>query len=153
MPDDVALSRQLCFALYSASRATTAAYRPLLEALGLTYPQYLVLLVLWEEDGRGVRELCDALELDTGTLSPLLKRLDAMGLIERRRLTTDERRVEIRLTAAGSALRAEAAGVPARLAAATGLSDSQLAALRTTLVDVRDHLKASRDPALTHDHS
>lgn len=108
MSDDLALDRQVCFALYSASRATTAAYRGMLDRLGVTYPQYLVLLALWEQEsrgdhgGRGVRDLCDALDLDTGTLSPLLKRLESAGLLERRRQSSDERRVQIHLTRPGA---------------------------------------------------
>ena len=140
MPDDPTLDQQVCFALYSASRATTAAYRTLLADLGVTYPQYLVLLVLWERDGRGVRELGDVLELDTGTLSPLLKRLEALGLIERRRLSTDERRVQIHLTTAGAALRERSSDIPGRLALATGLSGPELEQLRVTLTRVRDTL-------------
>lgn len=136
MTNDLALDRQVCFALYSASRAATAAYRPLLDELGVTYPQYLVLLVLWERDGRGVREICDELGLDTGTLSPLLKRLEGLGLVERRRLTSDERRVEIHLTAAGTALRERAADVPRKLAEATGMSEEELLTLRQALLRV-----------------
>ncbi|SDC74016.1 MarR family winged helix-turn-helix transcriptional regulator [Rhodococcus tukisamuensis] len=136
MTDDLALDRQVCFALYSASRAATAAYRPLLDELGVTYPQYLVLLVLWERDGRGVREICDELGLDTGTLSPLLKRLEGLGLVERRRLISDERRVEIHLTDAGTALRERAADIPRKLAAATGMSEEELLALRQALLRV-----------------
>lgn len=136
MTDELALDRQVCFALYSASRAATAAYRPLLEDLGLTYPQYLVMLTLWERDGRGVREICTELALDTGTLSPLLKRLEGLGLIERRRLSADERRVEVHLTATGRDLRGRAQDIPRRLADSTGMSDSELAALREALVRV-----------------
>jgi len=141
MPDDDnTLDRQVCFALYSASRAITAAYRPLLADLGVTYPQYLALMVLWERDGRGVRELGEVLDLDTGTLSPLLKRLEALGLIERRRLSTDERRVQVHLTPAGAALRERSCDIPARLALATGLSGPELEKLRSTLTRVRDTL-------------
>ncbi|MFC4603511.1 MarR family winged helix-turn-helix transcriptional regulator [Rhodococcus kronopolitis] len=136
MTNDLALDRQVCFALYSASRAATAAYRPLLDDLGVTYPQYLVLLVLWERDGRGVREICDELGLDTGTLSPLLKRLDGLGLVERRRLSSDERRVEIHLTDVGAALQARAADIPGKLAAATGMSEEELLELRRSLLRV-----------------
>lgn len=136
MTDDLALDRQVCFALYSASRAATAAYRPLLDELGVTYPQYLVLLVLWERDGRGVREICDELGLDTGTLSPLLKRLEGLGLVERRRLISDERRVEIHLTDSGAALRERAADIPRKLAEATGMSEEELVALRMSLLRV-----------------
>jgi DNA-binding MarR family transcriptional regulator len=140
--DDLALGRQVCFALYSASRATTAAYRMLLADLGLTYPQYLVLLVLWEQDGLGVREICDALDLDTGTLSPLLKRLEAMGLIERRRSATDERRVHIFLTDQGTALRSRATAVPTALAAASGLTEHQLTDLHDTLTRLHTSLQS-----------
>src|SRR5690606_14147124 len=99
---------QLCFPLYAASRAMTAVYRPKLERLGLTYPQYLVMLALWERDARSVGELGTALDLDSGTLSPLLKRLEATGYVERRRAAADERRVDIVLTERGRAVRAEA---------------------------------------------
>ncbi|GLI02397.1 MarR family winged helix-turn-helix transcriptional regulator [Phytohabitans aurantiacus] len=129
----MALRRQVCFALYAASRATTALYRPLLDELGLTYPQYLVLLVLWERDGRTVKELGEELRLDSGTLSPLLKRMEAAGLVARHRTAGDERVVEVRLTAAGTELQARARSVPATLVAATGLD-------RKTLVELRDTL-------------
>jgi DNA-binding MarR family transcriptional regulator len=129
----MALRRQVCFALYAASRATTALYRPLLDELGLTYPQYLVLLVLWERDGRTVKELGEELRLDSGTLSPLLKRMEAAGLVERHRTAGDERVVEVRLTAAGTELQLRARSVPAALVAATGLD-------RKTLVELRDTL-------------
>lgn len=138
--DDLALDRQVCFALYSASRATTAAYRTLLADLDVTYPQYLVLLVLWERDGRGVQEICHALQLDTGTLSPLLKRLESAGLIERRRLGGDERRVTVVLTQAGAALRDRASDIPARLALATGLDVPELERLRDVLMAVGRNL-------------
>lgn len=144
MTNELALDRQVCFALYSASRATTAAYRPLLERLGVTYPQYLVLLVLWEKDGRGVREICAALDLDTGTLSPLLKRLEGLGFIERRRLTTDERRVEIHLTDAGSALRTEAIDIPGQLAIKTGMSVTELERLFISLIKLTDALHTQK---------
>ncbi|WP_250445876.1 MarR family winged helix-turn-helix transcriptional regulator [Actinotalea sp. C106] len=137
MPTDLDLDRQVCFALYSASRAITAAYRPLLDPLGLTYPQYLVMLVLWERDGRGVREIGEALALDSGTLSPLVKRLETLGLVERRRQAEDERRVEVHLTADGSALRDRAESVPARLASATGLTPAEIAQLHQTLTRLR----------------
>ncbi|KJF21075.1 Organic hydroperoxide resistance transcriptional regulator [Rhodococcus sp. AD45] len=139
----LALEHQLCFALYSASRATTAAYRTMLEDLGITYPQYLVLLTLWERDGRGVRDICDALDLDTGTLSPLLKRLESQELIERRRLTSDERRVEIHLTESGLALRSKAEDIPRTLAEATGLDLDELVKLREVLVRLGKHLQTS----------
>lgn len=127
------LNHQVCFALYSASKAATAVYRPVLDELGLTYPQYLVMLVLWETEPRSVRELGVELGLDSGTLSPLLKRLEALGLVERRRSAEDERRVEIHLTAPGLALSARAGAVPQRLADAAGLSAAELAQLHDTL--------------------
>ena len=131
--DAFALDQQVCFALYTASRATTAVYRPHLDRLGITYPQYLVMLALWERDGRGVQDLCDALALDTGTLSPLLKRLEAAGLIERRRQSTDERRVVVHLTDAGIEMRSAAQDIPECIARASGLDIAELVALRDTL--------------------
>ncbi|MBX7454943.1 MarR family transcriptional regulator [Mycolicibacterium sp. 3033] len=127
------LEEQLCFALYSASRAVTSAYRPLLDELGLTYPQYLVLLVLWEDDACSIGQLGDRLHLDSGTLSPLLKRLEAAGLVLRQRSDTDERRVEVTLTADGRALEDRAACVPERLLGSTDADPAQLAALRDAL--------------------
>lgn len=127
------LQRQVCFALYSASRAATAVYRPMLQELGLTYPQYLVLLLLWERDGASVRELGEELSLDSGTLSPLLKRLEAAGLVQRQRSADDERRVQVHLTGDGDALRERAAAVPQQLAAAAGLKPGELDQLRGTL--------------------
>ena len=127
------LNRQLCFAMYSASRAATKAYRPLLEDLGLTYPQYLVMLVLWEEDPRSVRALGEELGLDSGTLSPLLKRLESLGLVARHRSAADERRVELHLTAEGAALSEQARAIPPRLADAAGLTPAELDQLRETL--------------------
>lgn len=127
------LEEQLCFALYAASRAVTARYRSLLDELGLTYPQYLVLLVLWEHGTVSVRELGRHLQLDSGTLSPLLKRLEAAGVVTRRRSAADERSVDISLTSAGEALRERAGCVPPIIAAATGLDDVELATLQATL--------------------
>ncbi|MFE3229077.1 MarR family winged helix-turn-helix transcriptional regulator [Nocardia sp. NPDC059228] len=133
MTDEMALENQLCFALYSASRAMTAMYRPQLDALGITYPQYLVLLALWQRDDRTVGDLCSALELDSGTLSPLLKRLEAAGFVARRRSTADERRVEITLTDRGRELRSAACRIPARSAEIAGLPGEELIQLRETL--------------------
>ncbi|MEW1981213.1 MarR family transcriptional regulator [Citricoccus sp. NPDC079358] len=124
------LEDQVCFALYSAARAAQQAYRPLLDELGLTYPQYLVLLVLWERDGQTVSALGERLHLDSGTLSPLLRRLDEHGFIARERQATDSRRVTVRLTAAGEALRERAVGVQRCLLDAVGLSPADLLALR-----------------------
>jgi MarR family transcriptional regulator, organic hydroperoxide resistance regulator len=131
--DELRLDRQVCFALYAASRAVTQLYRPLLEPLGLTYPQYLVMLVLWERGPVTVKELGTALDLDSGTLSPLLKRLGAAGLVTRERRTADERSVEVALTAAGEELKTRAAGVPRSIAKATGLRATELTELRRNL--------------------
>ena len=130
------LDEQLCFALYAASRTMTAAYRPLLEPLGVTYPQYLVLLVLWEEDGRSVRDLGQRLALDSGTLTPLLKRMETAGLVTRERRRSDEREVEIRLTRAGRSLHARAKPIPACLLARSGLNAAALTRLRAGLAQL-----------------
>lgn len=127
------LDKQVCFALYAASRAVTARYRPILDRFGLTYPQYVALLVLWERGDTTVKDLGAALMLDSGTLSPLLKRLEAAGLVTRRRSTEDERSVIVSLTQSGVALQKQAASVPAELARATGMSPIQLKSLRETL--------------------
>ncbi|MFC8044040.1 MarR family winged helix-turn-helix transcriptional regulator [Nocardia sp. NPDC057353] len=131
--DVLALDQQLCFALYKASRAVTSVYRPALAELGLTYPQYLVMLALWERDGREVRDLARELELDTGTLSPLLRRLERGQLVRRERRAADERRVAVHLTAAGAALRERAIAVPHLLAPRTGLTREEITELRSTL--------------------
>jgi DNA-binding MarR family transcriptional regulator len=138
--DELALRRQVCFALYAASRAMTGRYRPILDELGLTYPQYLVMLALWERDRRTVKDLGADLHLDSGTLSPLLKRLAAAGLVRRRRSGADERAVEITLTAAGTALKVRARPVPARVAGYTGLSRAELVALRDALTVITERL-------------
>jgi DNA-binding MarR family transcriptional regulator len=127
------LGDQVCFALYTASRAATSVYRPLLERLGLTYPQYLVMLVLWEQRSSTVKELSALLQLDSGTLSPLLKRMDAHGLVRRQRRLDDERSVEITLTDKGKALRAKARSVPDRLTNALDMPSDEVAALRELL--------------------
>ncbi|WP_280344573.1 MarR family winged helix-turn-helix transcriptional regulator [Nocardia neocaledoniensis] len=140
MTDGLTLDEQLCFSIYSASRAMTAVYRPKLERLGLTYPQYLVMLALWERDERSVSELGKALELDSGTLSPLLKRLAATGYIERRRAADDERRVDIVLTERGRAIRAQACTIPGEMAEIVGMSTEEFTALRTMLRKLTDTL-------------
>ncbi|TYC03404.1 MarR family transcriptional regulator [Micromonospora sp. WP24] len=147
MIDDLVLRRQVCFALYAASRAVTDVYRPILDAVGLTYPQYLVLLVLWEHDGDAptVSALGAELRLDSGTLSPLLKRLEEAGLVLRRRSTRDERRVEVELTDAGRALRQQVEDVPRRIAGATGLSETELVAVRDTLTRVAETIHRQKD--------
>lgn len=121
----LSLDEQLCFALYAASRAVRTQYREVLEELGLTYPQYLVMLVLWAGGPTSVRGLGDHLLLDSGTLSPVLKRLEAAGLVVRRRGVPDERSVEVSLSPAGAALRRRAERVPPLIAKATGLSGEE----------------------------
>ncbi len=129
------LDAQLCFALYAASNAMTRLYRDRLEPLGLTYPQYLVLLVLWEHDNLTVSQLGERLYLDSGTLTPLLKRMEAAGHISRRRDPADERQVRIGLTPAGQALKASVAEMHAGLACLLPLEPDHLARLRTELRD------------------
>ncbi|TXD86911.1 MarR family transcriptional regulator [Mitsuaria sp. TWR114] len=138
--DWLKLDVQLCFALYSTSLAMTKLYKPLLAPLGLTYPQYLVMLVLWETEGLGVSELGQRLSLDSGTLTPLLKRLEASALIERQRARGDERRVEIHLTAAGRALRDQAVGIPEQLACASACGPAELESLTRRLQALRTNL-------------
>ena len=138
------LSAQLCFDLYAASRAVTHAYRPVLNELGLTYPQYLVLIVLWEEGTRTVKELADTLRLDHGTLTPLLRRMEGNGLVVRRRANADERFVEIALTPSGDALRAHGAGIHCDMKAALGLDDAQFVALQETLRGLTARVTQSR---------
>ncbi len=139
------LDRQLCFALYAASGLVTKTYRPLLEPLGLTYPQYLVMLVLWEQNPRTVGELGEALGLDSGTLTPLLKRLEAAGLVSRNRDRADERRVHVAPTSKGMALRDRAASVPQVMACALPLPPAELADLRATLQDFARKLRTAGD--------
>jgi DNA-binding MarR family transcriptional regulator len=140
--DWLRLESQLCFALYSSSLAMTKLYKPLLEPLGLTYPQYLVLLVLWEQDGVAVGALGERLFLDSGTLTPLLKRLESAGLVRRERSVDDERRVLVHLTDEGRALRARARGIPRALAAATGCSAAEVTGLTGRLQRLRTRLVA-----------
>ena len=141
------LDHQLCFALYSSSLVMTKLYKPVLGALGLTYPQYLVLLVLWETDAIGVGELGTRLYLDSGTLTPLLKRMEAAGLLTRLRAADDERRVVVTLSAAGRALRRRAAGVPIQVACATGCKLTELTELTAQLQTLRANVAASLDTA------
>jgi DNA-binding MarR family transcriptional regulator len=136
------LDRQLCFALYSTSLAMTRLYKPLLKALGLTYPQYLALLVLWERDGLAVSELGERLFLDSGTLTPLLKRLQASGLVSRLRAVDDERRVHISLTPAGRALKAEAAKIPGCILSSLHRPVAELGALTRQVQALRQQLLA-----------
>ena len=146
MDDRIALDNQLCFALYAASRVTQSAYRTVLGDLGLTYPQWLVLLALWGEDGQSVTQLGDKLLLDSGTLSPLLRRLETRGAIERRRDSPDARRVTIHLTDDGRALREHADSVQHCLAERVRLTPEELITLR----DLAQRLVATSDIEGTH---
>jgi DNA-binding MarR family transcriptional regulator len=135
------LDNQLCFALYSASLAMTKLYKPLLDPLGLTYPQYLVLLCLWEEDGLAVSELGQRLSLDSGTLTPLLKRMEAAGWLRRERSTADERRVQVHLSEAGLALKARATAIPTCILEAAQCGVSEVLDLTRRVQHLRDRLK------------
>lgn len=137
------LDRQICFSLHAASRAFNGVYRVVLKDLGLTYPQYLVMLVLWEEGDLPVKKLGERLRLDSGTLSPLVKRLEAAGLVRRERSAADERSVLVRVTGEGAALRERALEVPRRIGSATGFDLAEIGALRDRL----DRLTAALDEA------
>jgi DNA-binding MarR family transcriptional regulator len=143
MTPALSLDRQLCFAVYSAEHAFTRFYRRLLGPLGLTYPQYLVLLVLWEHDDLVVSDIGQRLGLDSGTLTPLLKRMEAAGIIRRRRDAGDERQVRVTLTAQGRALRARAEEFPRRVGLASSCSAEQLASLLASLTGLRRALDAA----------
>lgn len=134
------LDNQLCFALYSASLAMTKLYKPLLDELGLTYPQYLVMMVLWEGDGLTVSALSERLFLDSGTVTPLLKRMETSGLLTRARATDDERKVHIRLTAAGRKLKTKALKIPACVASATQCEVPELLQLTAQVQNLRHRL-------------
>lgn len=137
------LDHQLCFALYSSSLAMTKLYKPLLAPLGLTYPQYLVMLVLWEQDEVSVSQLGERLQLDSGTLTPLLKRLEQAELLTRRRDSADERRVLLQLSPAGRALKARARVVPQQIACAAACSLDELQSLTQRLQQLRTQLLAA----------
>ena len=137
------LDNQICFAIYSAAHAFNRVYKPLLDRLGLTYPQYLVMLVLWERDGVPLKEIGERLFLDSGTLTPLLKRLEAAELVKRTRSSEDERQVLIALTSRGQALREKARSVPQAILAASACSVSELAAMKNELIALRDQLNAA----------
>lgn len=135
-PDLLALENQVCFALAVAARGVIGVYRPILEPLGLTHPQYLVMLALWQRSPRTVRDLGDALQLEPATLSPLLKRLEAQGYLTRRRSAADERALDVELTAEGRALRERALGIPPQVVDRLGMGLDELAALRDRLTEV-----------------
>ena len=138
--DPLLLDNQLCYALYAAAHRMTRSYRPLLERVGLTYPQYLVLLVLWETDGVTVSEIGRRLRLDSGTLTPVLKRLEGAGLLMRNRRRSDEREVEIALTAKGLSLRSEAAGIRQSVMCQLDLTEPEVQAMRADLNHLIDSL-------------
>ncbi|SOZ18993.1 Organic hydroperoxide resistance transcriptional regulator, MarR family [Cupriavidus taiwanensis] len=142
--DWLLLDHQLCFALYSSSLAMTKLYKPLLSELGLTYPQYLVMLVLWETETLSVSELGNRLALDSGTLTPLLKRLAASGVVTRTRDAADERRVLVSLTDAGRALRRRAEGIPEQMLCATQCPVEEIQALTRRLHALRSTLEQAR---------
>ncbi|MGB0159872.1 MAG: MarR family winged helix-turn-helix transcriptional regulator [Thalassovita mediterranea] len=137
------LDQQLCFEVYAASHAFTKFYKPLLDPLGLTYPQYLVMLLLWQRDDRAVGDLGQALSLESSTLTPLLKRMEASGQITRQRDPEDERRVRIRLTDAGRALQDQAATIPACLGEAAAMPASEVTELREEVRRLRLRLEAA----------
>lgn len=142
------LDNQFCFALYSASLAMTKTYKPFLDNLGLTYPQYLAMLILWEQDDVLVKDIGERLFLDSGTLTPLLKRLESAGLIERKRDAADERQVRITLTKSGRTLKRKAHEVPLQVLCASGQTPEMLAQLRSALSTIRNDLirNASGEP-------
>jgi DNA-binding MarR family transcriptional regulator len=142
-PDTLALSNQLCFAIYSASHAFNRVYRPLLEPLGLTYPQYLVMLILWEADAQNVSAIGQRLRLDSNTLTPLIKRLEAAGHVRRTRDGEDQRVVRVQLTESGRALQGKAGEVFASVTCASGLSEAAAEALRREVLTLRDTLNGA----------
>ncbi len=135
------LDSQLCFSLYAASRAMTAAYSSLLDPLGLTYPQYLVVMVLWESDGSSVKEIGDRLQLDSGTLTPLIKKLEAQGVVTRARDARDARVVRVTLTRTGRALERKAQGIPHALVCKFGMDLPAVARLRKELTALTQTLR------------
>jgi MarR family transcriptional regulator, organic hydroperoxide resistance regulator len=145
--DALRLGNQLCFAVYSTAHALNRVYKHLLEPLGLTYPQYIVMLSLWEKDDVSVKEIGARLYLDSGTLTPLLKRLEQMGLITRQRDAVDERHVRVSLTPQGRHMRVKAKTIPHGLLCATGGSLEEIVALRNNLTALRDRLHAEADAA------
>ncbi|MGF0241343.1 MarR family winged helix-turn-helix transcriptional regulator [Rhodococcus sp. IEGM1300] len=141
--DHLLLNNQVCFALHSTSLMMTKVYKPLLQALGLTYPQYLAMMVLWERDGLTVGEISARLLTDPGSLTPLLKRLEVEGLLSRTRSREDERVVIVELTEQGRALREKARGIPQCILGASGQTVAQLQTLQKDLQELRKHLQNS----------
>lgn len=142
-PAALHLDNQLCFALYSASLMMTKAYKPLLEKLGLTYPQYLVMLILWEKDGIGLKDIAERLITESGALTPVLKRLEQQGLLTRQRIPDNERALEIKLTKEGKALQQQAFAVLQQIGLACGMELTELVRLRTELQQLRDRIATS----------
>jgi len=145
--EQLKLENQICFPIYAASRLITREYQPLLDELGLTYPQYLALMVLWEHDGLSVNDIGQKLLLNTNTVTPLLKRMEAQGLVTRQRSADDERRVIVSLTPQGQALQERAAAIPPQLAAglnADGVDEQALQAMLAQLQKIIQHLSAKQ---------
>lgn len=134
------LDQQLCFALYSTSLAMTKVYKPLLDKLSLTYPQYLIMLILWQNDGLALKDVGEQLQIDSGALTPVIKRMEAMGLLIRTRNPQNERTLEIRLTKAGWAMREQAVQVNQTIGLSCGMAESEVHALRQELVQLRSQL-------------
>ncbi|WCL53527.1 MarR family winged helix-turn-helix transcriptional regulator [Gimibacter soli] len=143
IPDDIALNDMVCFAVYSAGHAFNRVYKPLLDRLGLTYPQFLTMIALWNEDDQTVGSLGTKLSLESSTLTPLLKRLEGMGHIERHRDKADERVVRIRLTSQGRSLKDGAKDIPGCIVAATGMPVGDLIRLQREIMTLRKSLEAS----------
>ncbi|MFD6320216.1 MarR family winged helix-turn-helix transcriptional regulator [Methylorubrum thiocyanatum] len=143
LKDPLLLDNQLCYALYAAAHRMTKSYRPMLERMGLTYPQYLVLLVLWESDGITVSEIGRRLRLDSGTLTPVLKRLESSGLLNRSRRQSDEREVEIALTDQGRSLRSEAVAVRQSVMCQLNMSEPEIQAMRADLNALIENLSTT----------
>ena len=141
--DPLLLGNQICFAVYSTAHAFNRVYKPLLDRLGLTYPQYLVMMVLWERDGVPLKDIGEKLFLDSGTLTPLLKRMEAADFIKRTRSTEDERQVLIALTPQGHALREKARAVPEGILASSACSVGELFEMKNELIALRDKLNAA----------
>jgi DNA-binding MarR family transcriptional regulator len=134
------LDQQLCFALYSTSLAMTKVYKPLLDKLGLTYPQYLIMLILWQNDGLALKDIGEQLHIDSGALTPVIKRMEAMGLLVRTRNPQNERTLEIRLTKVGWAMREQAAEVNRTIGLSCGMAEPEIHALRRELIELRSQL-------------
>jgi DNA-binding MarR family transcriptional regulator len=143
VPDSIPLENQLCFSLYATTIAINRAYKPMLDSLGITYPQYIVLSALWEEDGRTITAIADRLALEPSTITPLVKRLEAAGFVGRLRNPADERQVQVRLTAKGKAMRADTLCLADTLLERSGMTADQLIALNGRIQSLREALVSS----------